>query len=113
MKKFISFTVFLLIVTVSMAQQSIDDVYVNTSVLPQNSITLNSAQSMAPSTDYLIVVDDKVSTLQEFQQIQSSDILETSFSSTSMVYGNRGANGVIIIQTKRGGFQSPLASIQQ
>jgi TonB-dependent SusC/RagA subfamily outer membrane receptor len=68
-------------------------------------IRIRGKSSVDTGSNPLYIVDGKVVTLAEFQSLSSSAIQEMSMlkdAAATSIYGNRGANGVIIISTKEG-----------
>ena len=109
------FTVFALVVAANFAygQEVLDPLYIDTSELPKTTISWTQSQNLAITNNYLIVIDNKVSTLSEFQQLQLNDVETSSVStSASALYGNKAAGGVIVVNTKRGGGEGKRIDYQ-
>lgn len=63
--------------------------------------------SMTASADPLYVIDGMMSSSTEFRNLNPADIESISVlkdAAGTSIYGNRGANGVIVINTKKGSF---------
>lgn len=69
------------------------------------SIRIRGARSITASNEPLIVVDGVMDAVDDLADINSSDIESISVlkdASSTAIYGSRGANGVIIVTTKKG-----------
>jgi TonB-linked SusC/RagA family outer membrane protein len=88
------------------------DIFTNSGQPGANSlIELRGTNSINGNTEPLILLDGTPIDEDEFSQlnpneIESLDVLKDA--GGTAIYGNRGANGVILIKTKRGEFNSPL-----
>jgi TonB-linked SusC/RagA family outer membrane protein len=88
------------------------DIFTNSGQPGANSlIELRGSNSINGNTEPLILLDGTPIDEDEFSQlnpneIESLDVLKDA--GGTAIYGNRGANGVILIKTKRGEFNSPL-----
>jgi TonB-linked SusC/RagA family outer membrane protein len=74
-----------------------------------SSIIIRGIGSINGSTEPLFIIDGVPSDQTAFRNINSNDVASVSIlkdAGATSVYGNRGANGVIIINTKRGKFKS-------
>ncbi|TRW25123.1 SusC/RagA family TonB-linked outer membrane protein [Flavobacterium zepuense] len=77
----------------------------------QTSVILRGLGSLSGNTEPLYVIDGVPSNLLNFRTINGNDIESVSVlkdAGATSVYGNRGANGVIVVKTKRGSFDSGL-----
>jgi len=77
----------------------------------QTSVILRGLGSLSGNTEPLYVIDGVPSNLLNFRSINGNDIESVSVlkdAGATSVYGNRGANGVIVVKTKRGSFDSGL-----
>ncbi len=75
-------------------------------------IVLRGVGSINGSTSPLFVVDGVPMSDDRFRSINPNDIETISVlkdAGATAIYGNRGANGVIVITTKRGGFDQDLS----
>jgi TonB-linked SusC/RagA family outer membrane protein len=75
------------------------------------SVILRGLGSLNGNTEPLYVIDGVPSNLLNFRTINGNDIESVSVlkdAGATSVYGNRGANGVIVVKTKRGAFDSGL-----
>ncbi|SFU60601.1 TonB-linked outer membrane protein, SusC/RagA family [Porphyromonadaceae bacterium KHP3R9] len=68
-------------------------------------IRVRGANSLMGSNDPLIVVDGNYGSLPDMYEIESIEILKDA--SATAIYGSRGANGVILVTTKRGSQKKP------
>lgn len=76
----------------------------------QSTIRIRGTGSVNGSSDPLIVIDG-IPTTANFRSINPNEIKNITVlkdAGATAIYGNRGANGVIVIETKTGGFDSPL-----
>ena len=68
-------------------------------------IRIRGTRSINASNEPLIVVDGVMDAIHDLNDINSDDIAGISVlkdASSTAIYGSRGANGVILITTKRG-----------
>lgn len=75
------------------------------------SILIRGASSLNGSTDPLYVVDGVITSGSQFRNLNSYDIETFSIlkdAQATAIYGNRAANGVVVITTKGGKFNSGL-----
>ena len=75
------------------------------------SVILRGLGSLTGNTEPLYVIDGVPSNQSNFRTINSNDIESVSVlkdAGATSIYGNRGANGVIVVKTKRGAFDSDL-----
>ncbi|MGV4415027.1 SusC/RagA family TonB-linked outer membrane protein [Chryseobacterium sp. T1] len=75
-------------------------------------VVIRGISSLNASTDPLIVIDGVPTNANQFRNINAEDIDTISIlrdAAATSIYGNRGANGVIIVKTKGGKFNSPLS----
>lgn len=76
-------------------------------------ITIRGISSLTQSSSPLFVVDgyplESTPTTLNPEEIESMTVLKDA--SSTAIYGSRGANGVIVIQTKRGKVGKPIVSI--
>lgn len=73
------------------------------------SLLIRGTSSINGNTDALIVIDDVPSNASEYRNLNPNDIESMTVlkdAAATAIYGNRGANGVVIIRTKRGKFNS-------
>jgi TonB-dependent starch-binding outer membrane protein SusC len=70
-----------------------------------STIRIRGANSLLGSNDPLIVVDGNYSGMPNMYDIESIEILKDA--SATAIYGSRGANGVILVKTKRGTQEKP------
>ena len=113
MKKILFLALFGFATTFLNAQSNPDLVFIEDPNIEKVSISINQVQTIITSVNMLIVIDGIISTNFNYFNLSTSDIENTYLTqTTNVVYGNRGANGVIIISTKRGGYSSPLGIIQ-
>lgn len=74
------------------------------------SIRVRGTRSITASNEPLIVVDGVVDAVSDLNDINSADIEQISVlkdASSTAIYGSRGANGVLIVTTKRGTTSKP------
>ncbi|RZK75315.1 MAG: hypothetical protein EOO92_16380, partial [Pedobacter sp.] len=74
-------------------------------------VILRGLGSLNGNTEPLYVIDGVPSNLLNFRTINSNDIQSVSVlkdAGATSIYGNRGANGVIVVKTKMGAFEQPL-----
>ncbi|TDX84758.1 TonB-linked SusC/RagA family outer membrane protein [Epilithonimonas xixisoli] len=74
-------------------------------------VVIRGVSSLNASTDPLIVIDGVPTNANQFRNLNPEDIDAVSIlrdAAATSIYGNRGANGVIIVKTKVGKFNSPL-----
>lgn len=72
---------------------------------------IRGASSINGNTDPLIVIDGIPSTSNQFRNLNQNEIESVTVlrdAAGTSIYGNKGANGVILIQTKGGKFDSGL-----
>lgn len=75
-------------------------------------VVIRGVSSLNASTDPLIVIDGVPTNANQFRNLNPEDIDTVSIlrdAAATSIYGNRGANGVIIVKTKGGKFNSPLS----
>ncbi|CAD7803832.1 TonB-dependent receptor SusC [Chryseobacterium aquaeductus] len=75
------------------------------------SLLIRGTSSINGNTDALIVIDDVPSNASEYRNLNPNDIESMTVlkdAAATAIYGNRGANGVVVIRTKRGKFNSAL-----
>jgi TonB-dependent SusC/RagA subfamily outer membrane receptor len=88
------------------------DISTNSGAPGSNSlIELRGRNSINGNTEPLILLDGTPIDEDDFRalnpnEIESLDVLKDA--GATAIYGNRGANGVILIKTKRGSFSQPL-----
>lgn len=76
----------------------------------QTSIRIRGTRSINASNEPLIIVDGVIDAVHDIGEINSSDIESISVmkdASSTAIYGSRGANGVILITTKKGVTSKP------
>ncbi len=74
------------------------------------SIRIRGTRSINASNEPLIIVDGVVDAVSDIGEINSADIASISVmkdASSTAIYGSRGANGVILVTTKRGTTSRP------
>ncbi len=71
----------------------------------ESTIRIRGANSLYGGNDPLIVVDGNYSSMPDMYDIESIEILKDA--SATAIYGSRGANGVILVKTKRGAEGKP------
>lgn len=75
-------------------------------------VVIRGVSSLNASTDPLIVIDGVPTNANQFRNLNPEDIDTVSIlrdAAATSIYGNRGANGVIIVKTKGGKFNAPLS----
>jgi TonB-linked SusC/RagA family outer membrane protein len=75
-------------------------------------VILRGVGSINGNIEPLYVIDGVPQNSDNFRSINPNDIESISVlkdAGATSIYGNRGANGVIIVKTKRGGYESKLA----
>lgn len=75
------------------------------------SLLIRGTSSINGNTDALIVIDDIPSNASEYRNLNPNDIESMTVlkdAAATAIYGNRGANGVVVIRTKRAKFNSAL-----
>lgn len=76
-----------------------------------STVILRGYGSINGNVEPLYVIDGVPLNVDNFRSINPSDIESVSVlkdAGATSVYGNRGANGVIIVKTKKGAYESPL-----
>ncbi|WP_322549567.1 TonB-dependent receptor [Flavobacterium psychraquaticum] len=76
-----------------------------------STILLRGVGSLNGNIEPLIIVDGMPVDEDGFRSISQNDIVSTSVlrdAAATSIYGNRGANGVIVIETRRGKFEQEL-----
>lgn len=74
-------------------------------------IILRGVGSISAGSEPLYVIDGVVSNSTQFRNLNDSDIESASVlrdAAATAIYGNRSANGVIVITTKKGKYNSPM-----
>ena len=74
-----------------------------------STIRIRGANSLLGSNDPLIVVDGNYGNIPNMYDIESIEILKDA--SATAIYGSRGANGVILVKTKRGTQEKPSVQL--
>ncbi len=77
----------------------------------KSDITIRGYGSINGKTEPLIIVDGVIVDSENFKSINPNDYASVSVlkdAGATAIYGNRGANGVILLTTKSGKFNSPL-----
>ncbi len=77
----------------------------------QSAINLRGINSINGSIQPLFVIDGIPANQANFRSINPNEIASITVlkdAGATAIYGNRGSNGVIVIETKRGTFNSPL-----
>jgi len=78
---------------------------------PSTTILLRGMRSITQNNSPLILIDGSISTQGAFDQLNPSDIKSVNTlkgATASAVYGSRAANGVLIVETKKGGKDGKL-----
>lgn len=76
-----------------------------------STVILRGYGSVNGNIEPLYVIDNVPMSVDNFRSINPNDIASISVlkdAGATSIYGNRGANGVIIVKTKKGGFKSQL-----
>jgi len=76
-----------------------------------STVVLRGYGSVNGNIEPLYVIDGMPLNVDNFRSINPNDIESVSVlkdAGATSIYGNRGANGVIVVKTKRGSFESPL-----
>ena len=79
------------------------------------SIRIRGTRSINASNEPLIIVDGVVDTVHDIGEINSADVESISVmkdASSTAIYGSRGANGVILITTKKGATSRPSITVK-
>ena len=89
----------------------------NTSGEPgaNTSIRIRGTRSINASNEPLIIVDGVLDAVHDIGEINSDDVESISVmkdASSTAIYGSRGANGVILITTKKGASSRPAISVK-
>lgn len=75
-------------------------------------VRIRGLSSLAANTDPLYVIDGLISSGSQFRNLNTNDIETVSVlrdAQGTAIYGNRGANGVVVITTKSGKYNSGLS----
>ncbi len=75
------------------------------------SVTLRGVGSLNGNTDPLYIIDDIPVDANAFRSLNPNDIESVSVlkdAGATAIYGNRGANGVVVVKTRGGGFEQAL-----
>ncbi|AZQ45009.1 SusC/RagA family TonB-linked outer membrane protein [Nonlabens ponticola] len=75
-------------------------------------VQIRGVNSINGNTEPLFIIDGAPVDEDNFRSLNPQDIASISVlkdAGATAIYGNRGANGVIIIKTKAGGFEQPLS----
>ncbi|RSK42065.1 alpha-2-macroglobulin family protein [Mangrovimonas spongiae] len=78
-------------------------------VAKNTKITFRGNRSISGKNKALIVIDGRIASEEEFQNLSSNDILKTDVlkgATGATLYGSQGANGVLIITTKKADLSS-------
>jgi len=76
-----------------------------------STVNLRGVGSINGDTEPLFIIDGTPVDQDNFRSLNPNEIASVSVlkdAGATAIYGNRGANGVVIIKTKRGGYSSPL-----
>jgi len=76
-----------------------------------STVILRGLGSINGNVEPLYVIDGVPLNTDNFRSLNTNDIESLSVlkdAGATAIYGNRGANGVIVITTKKGGYESPL-----
>lgn len=74
-------------------------------------VIIRGVGSLSAGSDPLYVIDGIISNATQFRNLNDNDIASASIlkdAAATAIYGNRGNNGVIVINTKGGRFNSPM-----
>ncbi|TQI69752.1 TonB-linked SusC/RagA family outer membrane protein [Gramella sp. Hel_I_59] len=74
-------------------------------------VNLRGVNSINGNTSPLFIIDGAPVDGDNFRSLNPQDIASVSVlkdAGATAIYGNRGANGVVIVETRRGGYNSPL-----
>lgn len=74
-------------------------------------VVIRGVSSINAGSDPLYVIDGMISNATQFRNLNDNDIASASVlrdAAAAAIYGNRAANGVVVITTKRGRYNSPL-----
>lgn len=74
-------------------------------------VIIRGIGSLSAGSDPLYVIDGIISNATQFRNLNDNDIASASIlkdAAATAIYGNRANNGVIVITTKRGRFDSPM-----
>ncbi|CAL67869.1 SusC/RagA family TonB-linked outer membrane protein [Christiangramia forsetii] len=76
-----------------------------------STVNLRGINSINGNTEPLFIIDGAPVDEDNFRSLNPQDIASISVlkdAGATAIYGNRGANGVVIVETRRGSFNSPL-----
>lgn len=79
------------------------------------SIRIRGTRSITASNEPLVVVDGVIDAVQDLSEINPSDIESISVmkdASATAIYGSRGANGVVLVTTKKGTSSLPSVTVK-
>lgn len=74
-------------------------------------VIIRGVGSLSAGSEPLYVIDGIISNATQYRNLNDSDIESASIlkdAAATSIYGNRAANGVIVINTKRGKYNSPM-----
>ncbi|MGM9753821.1 MAG: SusC/RagA family TonB-linked outer membrane protein [Candidatus Cryptobacteroides sp.] len=80
-----------------------------------SSIRIRGTRSINASNEPLIVVDGVLDAVRDISEINPEDIESLSVmkdASSTAIYGSRGANGVILVSTKKGKSSRPVVAVK-
>lgn len=86
----------------------------NSGVRQDTRITLRGIRSLTGSNQPMLILDGVPLSLGYFNSINPNDILDINIlksNTSTAIYGPEGANGAIIVTTKRGSRQRPMISV--
>jgi TonB-linked SusC/RagA family outer membrane protein len=76
-----------------------------------STVQIRGVNSINGDTEPLFIIDGAPVDQDNFRSLNPQDIASVSVlkdAGATAIYGNRGANGVIIVTTRRGGYETPL-----
>ncbi|OPC52481.1 SusC/RagA family TonB-linked outer membrane protein [Elizabethkingia bruuniana] len=74
-------------------------------------VIIRGISSISASTEPLVILDGVPTNANQFRNLNSEDIESVTVlkdAAATSIYGNRGANGVLLIRTKSGKYNAPL-----
>ncbi len=85
----------------------------NSNVNAGSKVTLRGNTSISNNGEPLVVIDGKVSTMEALNEMKSKKIKGINVlkgTEGTALYGSQGANGIIVVNTKKGNYKAPKAS---
>lgn len=80
-----------------------------------SSIRIRGSRSINASNEPLIIVDGVIDAVHDISELNMDDVESISVmkdASSTAIYGSRGANGVILVATKKGKTSKPIVSLK-